>query len=93
MIFIQFIILAIILILFAQTFFIKTADVSGSSMEPTLHDGDKVFVWQLNLSIDREEIVVMNAIHYPNINPITFEPIPTTISDKYFCQASLGITR
>ena len=40
--FIQFIILAIILILFAQTFFIKTADVSGSSMEPTLHDGDKV---------------------------------------------------
>lgn len=89
--FIQFIILAIILILFAQTFFIKTADVSGSSMEPTLHDGDKVFVWQLNLSIDREEIVVMNAIHYPNINPITFEPIPTTISDKYFVKRVWGL--
>lgn len=89
--FLQFIILAIILILFAQTFFIKTADVSGSSMEPTLHDGDKVFVWQLNLSIDREEIVVMNAMNYPNINPITFEPVPTTISDKYFVKRVWGL--
>jgi len=93
--FFQFVVLAIILILFAQTFFIKTADVSGSSMEPTLHDGDKVFVWQLNLSIDREEIVVMNAEKYPNINPITFE-IPSNglqnpISEKYYVKRVWGL--
>ena len=76
---------------FSQTFLIKTADVSGTSMEPTLHDDDKVFVWQFNLSIDREEIVVMNALNYPTINALTFEPMPTTISDKYFVKRVWGL--
>lgn len=89
--FLQFILLALIIVLFSQTFLIKTADVSGTSMEPTLHDNDKVFVWQFNLSIDREEIVVMNALNYPTINALTFEPMPTTISDKYFVKRVWGL--
>ena len=43
---IQFILLILLIFFFFQTFILKTARVSGSSMEETLHDGDLVLVYK-----------------------------------------------
>ena len=60
--YVPLIIIAIVIVLLLNTFVLKTYTVNGSSMYPTLVDGDKGygFVITKNISINRFDIVVIN---------------------------------
>ncbi len=81
---IHFILIIASIVFFLQVFIFKTALVEGSSMEPTLHEGDNVFVFQTHSQFRKNQIVVMNAVFYPEINDQSFEPINSLIEKKYY---------
>ncbi|MFA5720374.1 MAG: signal peptidase I [Acholeplasmataceae bacterium] len=81
---IQFILLALVIFLFLQTFIFKNARVNGSSMDPTLHNGDIVFVMQIHDHYKYNDVVVMDAKYYPDLDTDTFEPKPGIISSESF---------
>lgn len=81
---VQFVLLAVLVFFFLQTFIFKNARVSGSSMEPTLHNGDVVFVMQIHDHYSYDDVVVMNAIPYPDLDTETFLPKPGIISSESF---------
>ena len=49
---------AVILVL---TFIVRQVNVDGSSMVPTLEDGDKLIVWHIGYQPKRGDIVVMDS--------------------------------
>ena len=53
-------------------------------MEPTLEDGDTVFVFQIHSTFKRDKIVVMDATFYPDINSETFDYYESSSTEKYY---------
>lgn len=49
----------LVAVLLINTFIFRTVEVQGSSMYPTLVDGDRVIVWQLMYSPDFQDIIVL----------------------------------
>lgn len=58
---IQFIINTIVILLFTMNFILTPCTISGGSMDPTLHDGQKVLVWNLLYEPDNDDIIVFDA--------------------------------
>ena len=79
---VQFVLVALIVFFFLQTFIFKNARVTGSSMEPTLHNGDMVFVMQIHDKYKINDVIVMNAV--PDLDVTTFNPKPTISSEGYY---------
>jgi signal peptidase I len=52
--------LIIILVLLIRTFFYTPVRVNGSSMQPTLYDGDYLILEKFDIRIDRFDIIVLN---------------------------------
>ena len=50
----------IVMLLFAYVFCL--ADVKGDSMEPTLHDRDRVVVWRCGRAYETGDILVLNSV-------------------------------
>lgn len=88
---VQFVLLILLIFFFFQTFILKTARVTGSSMEVTLHDGDLVLVLQAHDHYVYDDIVVMNSKNYPNLDVVTFEPRENTVSDGYYVKRIKGL--
>ncbi|MGI6359605.1 MAG: signal peptidase I [Acholeplasmatales bacterium] len=88
---IQFILLILLIFFFFQTFILKTARVSGSSMEETLHDGDLVLVLQVHDYYKVNDVVVMNSKNYSELDVVTFEPRENTVSDGYYVKRIKGL--
>jgi len=63
---VQFLILTVFFIVFLQMFIFKTASISGPSMNPTLSDGDEVFIYQAATTYKTNDIVVVDATSYVN---------------------------
>ena len=55
---VQAIVVALVVAMFLRTYVFTLVDVSGSSMVPTLHDKDKLFVWRLANSYEQGDIVI-----------------------------------
>lgn len=45
-------------------FVVTPVEVSGTSMENTYHDGDKVLVWHMEYTPQRNDVVIIDAIDY-----------------------------
>lgn len=60
----QFLVLVVVFIIFLQMFVIKTASISGESMDPTLNNGDEVLIFQAPLGFKNNDIVVIDATNY-----------------------------
>ncbi len=88
---VQFILLILLIFFFFQTFVLKTARVTGSSMEETLHDGDLVLVMQAHDYYKTNDIVVMNSKNYPDLDINTFVPRENTSSDGYYVKRIKGL--
>ena len=55
---VQAIVVALVIAMFLRTYFFTLVDVSGSSMVPTLHDNDKLFVWRLGYQPEVNDIII-----------------------------------
>lgn len=55
---IQAIVIAVVIAMFLRTYIFTMVDVSGSSMVPTLHDNDKLFVWRLGYEPKVGDIII-----------------------------------
>ncbi len=60
------IVVAVVLALIIRTFFFEMVQVSGPSMESTLHTGDKLVVVKLNYTPKQGDIVVFRPDQHPN---------------------------
>lgn len=60
----QSLIWALIFLVFISSFLVRISGVSGTSMFPTLHHGDKVFVKLFDYTPKKGDIVVVLAPHY-----------------------------
>ncbi len=89
--FTQFILLIFLVFFFFQTFILKTARVSGSSMEETLHDGDLVLVLQVHDKYKYDDIVVMDSKKYPDLDIVTFKPRENILNDGYYVKRIKGL--
>lgn len=58
---IQFIMNTIVILLFSMNFILTPCTISGGSMDPTLHDGQKVLVWNLFYEPENDDIIVFDA--------------------------------
>lgn len=67
---IQFFIISILIVLHVITFYVFTAQVYQSSMQPTLQEGDRLIVYQFNYQPKRDDIVVifMDSDHYQGVD-------------------------
>ncbi len=64
---IQSLMLALIICVCMFSFFVRVIDVSGSSMNPTLYNGDKMLVSKLFLNPKRGDVIVFRSDTYdPN---------------------------
>lgn len=63
----QAIVVAIVIAMFLRTYIFTMVDVSGSSMVPTLHNNDKLFVWRLGYQPKAGDIIIFR----PAINEKT----------------------
>ncbi|MGI6360129.1 MAG: signal peptidase I [Acholeplasmatales bacterium] len=88
---VQFVLLIFLVFFFFQTFILKTARVSGSSMEQTLHDGDLVLVLQVHNNYKYDDIVVMDSKNYSDLDVVTFEPRNNIINDGYYVKRIKGL--
>ncbi|NMA04844.1 MAG: signal peptidase I, partial [Acholeplasmataceae bacterium] len=88
---VQFVLLIFLIFFFFQTFVLKTARVSGSSMEETLHDGDLVLVFQAHDNYKYDDIVVMDSKNYPDLDVVTLEPRNNIINDGYYVKRIKGL--
>lgn len=63
---IQFFVISILIVLHIITFYVFTAQVYQSSMQPTLSEGDRLIVYQFDYEPKRNDIVVifMDSDHY-----------------------------
>ena len=59
---VQAIVVAVVIAMFLRTFIFTLVDVSGSSMVPTLHDRDKLFVWRLGYEPEVNDIVIFRPV-------------------------------
>ncbi|MFA7636806.1 MAG: signal peptidase I [Monoglobales bacterium] len=55
---VQAIVVAFVIAMFLRTYVFTLVDVNGSSMVPTLHDRDKLFVWRLGYEPQVGDIVI-----------------------------------
>lgn len=55
---VQAIVVAFVIAMFLRTFVFTLVDVSGSSMVPTLHDNDKLFVWRMGSEYKPGDIII-----------------------------------
>ena len=55
---VQAIVVALVIAMFLRTYIFTLVDVSGSSMVPTLHDRDKLFVWRAGYEPEVGDIVI-----------------------------------
>ena len=55
---IQAIVVAVVLAMFLRTFIFTLVNVSGTSMVPTLHNNDKLFVWRLGYEPEVGDIII-----------------------------------
>ncbi len=55
---VQAIVVALVIAMFLRTYIFTLVDVSGSSMVPTLHNNDKLFVWRLGYQPEVGDIVI-----------------------------------
>ncbi len=62
----HFLIMVIGIVFFIQVFMFTITTVEGQSMESTLHENDRVLVYQLIYKYDRNHVVVMRADKYSN---------------------------
>ena len=60
----QSLIWALLVLVLVSSFFIRISGVSGDSMYPTLHNGDRVLVWLNYSQPQRGDIVVIMAPQY-----------------------------
>jgi signal peptidase I len=58
---IQFIVNTIVILLFAMNFILTPCTISGGSMDPTLHNNEKVLVWNLFYEPENDDIIVFDA--------------------------------
>lgn len=61
---VHFLLLTVLIIVFLQMFVFKTASISGPSMEPTLTNGDEVFIMQAVRKYKINDVVVIDASKY-----------------------------
>lgn len=61
---VQCIVVALVLCVIVFTFFFRTIDVVGHSMEPTLHEGDKLIVTNLFFTPEYGDIVIFRKEAY-----------------------------
>lgn len=61
---IHFLMLVVTIIFFVQLYVFTITEVEGSSMEPTLHQTDRVIVTQLFLNYELDDVVVIRAKKY-----------------------------
>lgn len=87
----HFILLSVMVVLFFLTLIFKTAVVSGTSMDPTLKNGDTVIVWQFHNRYKYNDIVVMDAKYYPDIDPQTLERKDTVSVEKHYVKRIKGL--
>ena len=64
---VQAIVVALVIAMFLRTYIFTMVDVSGSSMVPTLHNNDKLFVWRLGYQPEVGDIIIFR----PAINEKT----------------------
>lgn len=57
----QFIVNTIVILMFTMNFIITPCTISGGSMDPTLHDDEKVLVWNLFYEPEDNDIIVFDA--------------------------------
>lgn len=55
---VQAIVVAFVIAMFLRTYVFTLVDVSGSSMVPTLHNQDKLFVWRMNYNPEVGDIII-----------------------------------
>ena len=55
---VQAIVVALVIAMFLRTYIFTLVDVSGSSMVPTLHDRDKLFVWRAGYEPQVGDVVI-----------------------------------
>ena len=55
---VQAIVVALVIAMFLRTYVFTLVDVSGSSMVPTLHNSDKLFVWRLGYQPKVGDIII-----------------------------------
>lgn len=62
----QFFIISLLIVMHIMTFYVFTAEVFQSSMQPTLREHDRLVVYQFDYEPNRNDIVVilMNSAHY-----------------------------
>lgn len=60
----SFIMLILVIINFIIMFILTPVTISGSSMENTYHDNDKVFVWHFCYEPDFDDVVIVDASNY-----------------------------
>lgn len=67
---IQFFIISLLIVLHVITFYVFTAEVFQSSMQPTLQEHDRLIVYQFDYTPKRNDIVVifMNSEHYEHVD-------------------------
>ena len=63
---VQAIVVAIVIAMFLRTYFFTMVDVSGTSMVPTLHDHDKLFVWRLGYEPEVGDIIIFRPAYNEN---------------------------
>ena len=64
---VQAIVVAVVIAMFLRTYIFTMVDVSGSSMVPTLHNNDKLFVWRMGYEPESGDIIIFR----PAINEKT----------------------
>ena len=63
---VQAIVVALVIAMFLRTYIFTLVDVSGSSMVPTLHNSDKLFVWRLGYQPEVGDIVIFRPASNEN---------------------------
>ncbi len=62
---IQAIVIALVLALVVRNFVFTVVKVDGQSMEPTLHNNDRMIVWRMGYEPEAGDIIVFNPPGYP----------------------------
>lgn len=62
---IQAIAVAVVIAMFLRTFIFTMVNVDGTSMVPTLHDGDRLVVWRLGYNPEVGDIIVFRPKNSP----------------------------